>query len=124
MRLGSYDILALIGVGGMGEVYRARDLRLKREVAVKELPAEWRHDRDRRARLQREAEVLATLIILELPERELSISRQLIRRHVVRATDGGQPIGPRRIIQDESPGARRETAAGLDGDAHQTADQD
>jgi len=60
-RFGSYEVLALIGVGGMGEVYRARDTRLKREIAVKTLPRHWFDDADRRARFQREAELLAAL---------------------------------------------------------------
>ena len=60
-RLGSYEITALLGKGGMGEVYRARDLKLKREVAIKILPDEFSRDRDRVSRFQREAEVLASL---------------------------------------------------------------
>jgi serine/threonine protein kinase len=60
-RLGSYEITALLGKGGMGEVYRARDLKLKREVAIKILPDEFSRDRDRASRFQREAEVLASL---------------------------------------------------------------
>jgi len=60
-RLGSHEITALLGKGGMGEVYRARDLKLKREVAIKTLPNEFSRDSDRVARFQREAEVLASL---------------------------------------------------------------
>src|SRR5882762_7096129 len=77
-QLGSLEITGLLGRGGMGEVYRARDLKLKREVAIKILPEEFsqdldRHlaikilpeefsrDRDRVSRFQREAEVLASL---------------------------------------------------------------
>ena len=60
-QLGSYEITALLGKGGMGEVYRARDLKLKREVAIKILPDELSRDADRVARFQREAEVLASL---------------------------------------------------------------
>src|SRR5262245_41640044 len=60
-QLGHFEILSLIGEGGMGEVYRARDLTLKREVALKVLPAGFLRDSDRRARFQREAEVLASL---------------------------------------------------------------
>jgi serine/threonine protein kinase len=60
-RLGPYDILAPLGAGGMGEVYRAADTRLKRQVAVKILPAAVATDPDRLARFQREAEVLASL---------------------------------------------------------------
>ena len=60
-RLGVYDITAQIGVGGMGEVYQATDTNLKRQVAIKVLPAAVAGDADRLARFQREAEVLAAL---------------------------------------------------------------
>jgi eukaryotic-like serine/threonine-protein kinase len=60
-RLGSYEILAPLGAGGMGEVYRARDTVLKREVALKVLLAAVAHDPERMARFQREAELLASL---------------------------------------------------------------
>ena len=60
-QLGSYEITALLGKGGMGEVYRARDIKLKREVAIKVLPDEFSRDSDRTSRFQREAEVLASL---------------------------------------------------------------
>src|SRR3981081_2363228 len=60
-RLGHYEILAPIGAGGMGEVYRARDTKLKRDVALKVLPQAFANDPERMARFQREAEVLASL---------------------------------------------------------------
>jgi serine/threonine-protein kinase len=60
-QLGSFEITALIGKGGMGEVHRARDAKLKREVAIKILPEEFARDGDRVGRFQREAEVLASL---------------------------------------------------------------
>jgi serine/threonine protein kinase/WD40 repeat protein len=60
-QLGSHEITALLGKGGMGEVYRARDLKLKREVAIKILPDEFSRDPVRVSRFQREAEVLASL---------------------------------------------------------------
>ena len=59
--VGAYEIVALLGAGGMGEVYRARDARLGRDVAIKILPEVWLTDPDRRARLDREARVLASL---------------------------------------------------------------
>ena len=59
--LGPYQVLSKLGAGGMGEVYRATDTRLKRQVAIKILPASVAADRDRLARFQREAEVLASL---------------------------------------------------------------
>jgi serine/threonine-protein kinase len=60
-QLGSYEITELLGVGGMGEVYRARDTQLKRDVAIKVLPDTFSTDPERLARFQREAEVLASL---------------------------------------------------------------
>jgi serine/threonine protein kinase len=60
-RVGSCEIIAQIGAGGMGEVYRARDTHLEREVALKVLPETFATDRDRLARFQREAKVLASL---------------------------------------------------------------
>ena len=60
-RLGAYEIIAQIGAGGMGEVYRATDSHLKRSVAIKVLPAAVAGDADRLARFQREAQVLASL---------------------------------------------------------------
>src|SRR6202167_5728310 len=60
-RLGPYEILAPLGKGGMGEVYRARDTKLKRDVAMKVLPETFARDAERMARFQREAEVLASL---------------------------------------------------------------
>jgi len=60
-RLGPYEILAALGAGGMGEVYRARDTRLKREVAVKILPQEFATDPARRQRFEFEARTVATL---------------------------------------------------------------
>src|SRR5436189_4793691 len=58
-RLGSYEIVAPLGTGGMGEVYRARDTKLGREVAVKMLPPEVSADPDRLARFEREARTVA-----------------------------------------------------------------
>src|SRR5215813_9690281 len=60
-QLGSYEITALLGKGGFGEVYRAKDKKLKREVAIKILPDEFSSNHDRLTRFQREAEVLASL---------------------------------------------------------------
>ena len=59
--LGHYEILEPLGAGGMGEVYRARDTKLNRDVAIKVLPALLADDPERLARLQREAQLLAAL---------------------------------------------------------------
>jgi eukaryotic-like serine/threonine-protein kinase len=60
-RLGPYEILALIGAGGMGEVYRAADTRLNRTVAIKTLPRHWADDPEMKQRVEREAQTIAAL---------------------------------------------------------------
>ena len=60
-QLGNYTILSALGKGGMGEVWRARDTKLGREVAIKTLPEEFAKDADRLARFEREAKLLASL---------------------------------------------------------------
>src|ERR1700676_4006454 len=60
-KLGSYEITAAIGAGGMGEVYQAHDSKLGRDVAIKLLPEAFAHDPERLARFQREAKMLAQL---------------------------------------------------------------
>src|SRR5579863_8518946 len=60
-QLGPYEILSPLGAGGMGEVYRARDSKLKREVALKVLPDAFARDPERMVRFEREAELLAAL---------------------------------------------------------------
>jgi serine/threonine protein kinase len=60
-KVGSYEITGAIGAGGMGEVYRARDSKLGRDVALKVLPEAFARDAERMARFQREAKVLASL---------------------------------------------------------------
>src|SRR5262249_40514756 len=60
-KAGALEVVALLGQGGMGEVYRARDTKLRREVALKILPDSFAADRDRLARFEREAQVLASL---------------------------------------------------------------
>src|SRR6476659_3939983 len=60
-RLGPYEILALVGAGGMGEVYRAKDPRLGRDVAIKVLPASFSQDADRLRRFEQEARAAGVL---------------------------------------------------------------
>src|SRR5213079_1246528 len=60
-RLGPYEILSPLGAGGMGEVYRARDERLKRDVAIKVLPASFSQDADRLRRFEQEAQAAGGL---------------------------------------------------------------
>ncbi len=83
-RLGHYDVTALIGEGGMGQVYRATDTKLNRQVALKILPEAFASDPDRLARFQREAQVLASLnhpgiaAIYGLEEDEADDTRALV----------------------------------------------
>src|ERR1700682_1179881 len=60
-QLSSYQVLSLLGAGGMGEVYQAHDTKLGRDVAIKVLPSAFVHDPDRLSRFQREARMLASL---------------------------------------------------------------
>jgi serine/threonine protein kinase len=60
-KLGSYEVVAQIGAGGMGEVYQAHDTKLGRDVAIKVLPEAFEHNDDRLSRFQREARMLAAL---------------------------------------------------------------
>jgi serine/threonine protein kinase len=60
-KLGSYEVLAQIGAGGMGEVYQAHDTKLGRDVAIKVLPEAFAHDAERLSRFLREAKMLASL---------------------------------------------------------------
>src|SRR2546422_5741287 len=60
-RIGNYEIVAALGAGGMGEVYRGRDTRLDRTVAIKALPQAFVSDPERLARFEREAKLLASL---------------------------------------------------------------
>ena len=82
-KLGSYVIVAPLGAGGMGEVYRAHDTKLGRQVAIKILPEAFSRDGDRLARFQREAQVLASLnhrhvaAIYHLVDREPKPGRRL-----------------------------------------------
>ena len=77
-RLGVYEVTAQIGEGGMGQVYRARDTRLNRDVAIKVLPDSFASDADRLARFTREAQVLASL---NHPQHRAHLRPRRVRRH-------------------------------------------
>ena len=64
-RLGHYEVVSSLGAGGMGEVYRANDLELEREVAIKVLPEGFSDEPERMARFEREAKVLVAFITLD-----------------------------------------------------------
>src|SRR6266853_6432520 len=107
-RLGPYEVLAPIGAGGMGEVYRARDTKLKREVAVKVLPEAFARDPERMARFQREAEVLASL---NHPN-TASIYGVEDRALVMELVEGDSPKGP--MAFDDAWRIASQIAAALD----------
>jgi serine/threonine protein kinase len=72
-RLGSHEILGLLGAGGMGEVYRAQDTKLNRQVAIKVLPETYASDPERVARFHREAQAVARSIIRTSPRSTISL---------------------------------------------------
>ena len=102
-RLGPYEILSALGAGGMGEVYRATDTHLKRQVAIKVLPVSVAADAERLARFQREAEVLAALNHpniahihgLEKSGGSLALVMELVEGPTLadRVTQGAIPVG-------------------------------
>ncbi|HEY3349634.1 MAG TPA: protein kinase [Thermoanaerobaculia bacterium] len=110
-KLGSYEILAPIGAGGMGEVYRARDTRLSRDVAVKVLPEELFEGEEKRTRFEREARLLAALnhpgiaaihSFEEIPSSSSSsrhiLVMELLEGETLRAKLAGGPIAPRKAV--------------------------
>src|SRR5579859_4011336 len=89
-RLGPYEIIAPIGAGGMGQVYRGRDTKLDREIAIKVLPAAVARDPERLARFEREAKVLASLNHPNIAHIYGVEDRAL----VMELAEGESPIGP------------------------------
>jgi Tol biopolymer transport system component len=96
-RLGAYEILGLIGAGGMGQVYRARDTRLQRTVAIKILPHEWREDANRLRRFEQEARAAGTLN-----------HPNILAVHDVGA-DQGQPFVVTELLDGETMRSRMDT---------------
>jgi serine/threonine protein kinase len=106
-RLGAYEIVASIGAGGMGEVWRARDTRLGRDVAVKILPDALLDNRDRLARFEREAQSagglnhpnLLTIHELGVADGRHFIVSELLEGATLREKMSGGPMSPRRAIE-------------------------
>jgi eukaryotic-like serine/threonine-protein kinase len=106
-RLGPYEIVAPLGAGGMGEVYRAKDPRLGREVAVKVLPASFSTDRDRLRRFEQEARAAGILnhpnvtAVYDVGQHDGSpyVVTELLDGETLRSQFAGGPLAPRRAIE-------------------------
>src|SRR5919106_6441569 len=104
-RLGSYEITAAIGAGGMGEVYRARDTKLHRDVAIKVLPELFASDPERLARFEREAQALASLNhanIAQIHGIERSGSSRALVMELIEGQDLSQRIAAGSLDLDQS----------------------
>ena len=125
-RLGPYEIVGPLGAGGMGEVYRAADARLNREVALKVLPAAFARDTERRARFEREAQAIAALShpnILAIFDTGLSDDRlfvvtELLRGGTLRDRLADGPLPVRKAIDVAAQVARGLAAAHEKGLVH------
>ena len=123
-RLGPYELVAPLGAGGMGEVYRARDTRLGRDVAVKTLPADFAQDVERRRRFEQEARAASALnhpnivSIYDIGvEHGISyIAMELVDGVPLRSLVDSGPVSPRRVLEIAAPladGLARAHAAGI-----------
>lgn len=125
-RLGPYEISSLLGAGGMGEVYRARDPRLNREVAIKVLPAGFTRDADRLQRFQQEARAAGALnhpgimAVLDLGEHEGTpyLVCELLEGRSLREVLKDGPVPPRRAAEMAAEVARALAAAHEHGLVH------
>ncbi len=120
-RFGPYEIAALIGVGGMGEVYRATDTNLKRDVALKVLPDSFVTDATRLARLQREAELLAQLNhanVAHIYGLERSEGRTALVMELIEGPTLAEHIAHGKLPPSEALGIAQQIAAALEA-AHE-----
>ena len=110
-RLGPYEVIAPLGAGGMGEVYRAKDTRLERSVALKVLPEEFFKDEERKRRFEREAKLLAALnhpniaaiyAFEETPGSPGSPGRHLLVMEIVEGDDLAQCLAAGPLPLEES----------------------
>ena len=114
-RLGPYEVLGILGAGGMGEVYRASDTRLGRDVALKVLPAEVAGDPDRRRRFEREARAVAALnhpavlALYDVGEAEgvVFMITELLEGETLRARLGRGLVSCERVAEWGAVGRRR-----------------
>src|ERR1700693_1958366 len=117
-RLGPYEVLSPLGAGGMGEVYRARDGKLDRDVALKVLPEEFFEDRDRVARFEREAKALAALNhpgIAAVHSFEAVCGRHILVMELVEGEGLDVRIARGAIPLDEALPIARQIAEALEG---------
>jgi eukaryotic-like serine/threonine-protein kinase len=125
-RLGPYEILAPLGAGGMGEVYRARDARLKRDVAIKVLPASFSADADRLRRFEQEAQAAGILnhpnitAVYDTGTHEGApyVVQELLEGETLRSALAGGRLPPRKAIDYASQIARGLAAAHEKGIVH------
>src|ERR1700687_1725486 len=116
-RLGPYEILAPLGAGGMGEVYRAKDTKLGRDVAIKVLPDSFAHDAERMARFEREAQVLASLNhphIATIHGLEESNDIRALVMELVEGPTLAERIGHQPMSLDEALPISKQIAEGLE----------
>ncbi len=108
-RLGVYEVTGVLGAGGMGEVYRARDTKLNRDVAIKILPDAFASDTERIARFTREAQTLATLNhphIAQIHGLEESSGVRALVMELVAGEDLAERIGAHRALRLRDRGGR------------------
>jgi WD40 repeat protein len=126
MKLGPYEILSPIGAGGMGEVYRARDERLKREVAVKVLPAELAADPERRTRFEREARAasalshpnILTIYDIGTTDETVYIAMELVEGGTLKDLTASGPVPTRKLLELATQIAEGLSAAHAAGIVH------
>src|SRR5262249_32508052 len=124
--LGPYRVEALLGAGGMGEVYKAHDTRLKRDVAIKVLPAHVLTKPDRLARFEREAHAAAALnhpnicVVFDIGMHDGApfIVSELLQGETLRQVCAGGAVGARRAVEYAVPIARGLAAAHTKGIVH------
>ncbi|MCI0354268.1 MAG: protein kinase [Acidobacteria bacterium] len=120
-KLGTYEVLSALGAGGMGEVYRARDTRLGRDVAIKVLPESFQQDGERLARFQREAQILASMNHANIAAIH-GLEEQLGTLHLVLELVPGETLAQRlmsgRLPVDEALSVCRQVAEALEA-AHE-----
>jgi serine/threonine protein kinase/Tol biopolymer transport system component len=120
-RFGAYEVLSMLGAGGMGQVYRARDTTLGREVALKALPDAVAHDPDRVARFRREAQILATLnhpLVASIYGVEESGSAPVLILELVEGVTLAERIAARRLTLEDVWRIARQISEALEA-AHQ-----